>query len=665
MATASVILMSNGAAQANTAGWGATDIARQAGLFQYTRTYAAEVYDYNKDGFDDVFIPQHDPQAAGWGQAIPPAYLYESNGGTGFTRTALNPASDRHGCAFGDANGDGLPDLFCAVGLTASSVNELWLQQSDGSFVNVAKAAGITAQTHGRYRTSTFIDANGDGLQDIYVTRFTGGNGDPFNKTGRENPAYPNELWLNQGNQLVNGISTPIYKRAPSTWGPNDLIGAQKDNHACNQAIDYNNDGFQDLLVCAGAGLYLYRNDGGTGFTNIASSLGVGGNWIDAQLADLNNDGLPDLIEAKSGTVNILFQQPDHTFDLKSTFSIAMASNVAVGDFNGDGAPDVYVVGSCAGNPTLAPDNPDYVLMNGGVDGGFSFTPEQLPAIMPKGGCGDDVAAIKFAGQTDFLVLNGRRKEPGPTQLWSYSPGSTNPDTQAPDVIGPYNNFTTHSSLGLSAVPVNLSWYGTDQSGINNFELQKSTDGGSTWTDMPLPKPRATAKAFLMQPGSNEYEFRVRATEATSLGLTSGWTTGNPFQVGLDQETNPAFTYTGSWTPADDSSASAGTIISSSTAGDSVTYTSPPGAKWIAWAARKEPDGGRATVAINGNKVGTVNLYAARTKERWIVWYRAVGNGNVSNRITITVTGTASSGSTGTAVDIDAIAYQTGSTPFP
>jgi hypothetical protein len=43
---------------------------------------------------------------------------------------------DRHACAWGDANADGRPDIYCTVGAAEGygvGPNELWIQRSGGS----------------------------------------------------------------------------------------------------------------------------------------------------------------------------------------------------------------------------------------------------------------------------------------------------------------------------------------------------------------------------------------------------------------------------------------------------------------------------------------------------------------------------------------------------
>lgn len=627
---------------------GPVNIARQAGLYQYIRTYSANVADYNNDGYDDVFIPEHDPQAPGRGDQIPPAHLFQGGPG-GFTDVGFPGRTDRHGCTWGDVNRDGLPDMFCAVGLTSASVNELWIQNPDHSFTNKAALYGLTQNSHGRYRTATFVDVNGDGWPDIYVTRYYGANPDPLNPSPAETNPYPSELWINQGG---------THFTSDTSYGISVPLNAEKDNHGCNQAVDFNGDGRQDLLVCATDKLRLYRNDGGS-FTNVAGTLGIGGRWNDAEFADLNGDGLLDLVEVQNSQVRVLFQHPDGSFNQVFSAPMTYGLNVAVGDINGDNVPDIYVVGSCSID--ISPDNPDLLILNTSTQTSPSFSAQALPAITPKGGCGDDVATIRYAGQTDFLVLNGRRHEPGPTQLWAWGTVTSAADTLPPDLtaeanVVPYDDLEFGTTVGSGGgIPVDAWWFGTDDSGIQSYSLQRTSDGGASWINVGLSSPTAIQKTLQLPPGG-PYQLRISATD--KAGNTSSYFYGPSFTLASRDETDAAFSYSGSWTDQTESGAMGGTVMSSSTAGDAASFAVPTGTRWVALVVHKGPDEGKATIYVNNQKLSTVDLYAKTDKPRWLVWDRGIGSGTPT--VKVIVSGTHSASSTGDRVDVDGAALMFG-----
>jgi hypothetical protein len=99
---------------------------------------------------------------------------------------------------------------------------------------------------------------------------------------------------------------------------------------------------FGSAIVSAGT---LFRSPvaydaGGNGTSSIA-------------VADVNRDGIADLIVANTGGVNtaggsvgVLLGNGDGTFKPPLTYALSGAAAVAVGDVNGDGKPDIVVTGS-------------------------------------------------------------------------------------------------------------------------------------------------------------------------------------------------------------------------------------------------------------------------------------------------------------------------------
>jgi len=305
---------------------------------------------------------------------------------------------DRHDCEWADVNQDGLEDFFCSVGgLRGIGIkgNDMEIQLPGQSFVEKTGNFGLL-DPYGRGRNIAFIDVNHDEYPDLFVgnvaTRVDGMPG-------------PSRLLIN-----VNGSS---FRDAPKYHLDQQLGGS------CAQAADFDNDGWQDLLVCHAfnLGVRLFRNVNGTDFSDVTSSMRVapGGNF--GTLTDLDGDGDLDLVSL-NGTRLTVQLQANGTFRTVFTQGLTAGVSVAVGDVDGDARPDLYVVQGGEGNP----NDPDIMLLNGGD--GTIFT--EIPIPETTEGCGDVAVTIDYNqnGLDDFIVLNGcgPSDTPGPIQLISFYP---------------------------------------------------------------------------------------------------------------------------------------------------------------------------------------------------------------------------------------------------
>jgi hypothetical protein len=135
---------------------------------------------------------------------------------------------------------------------------------------------------------------------------------------------------------------------------------------------DVNGDGIQDVIISDGsgsaAGIRVLLNDGHGDLAadvSYASETGAGSGPISVIAADVNGDGLPDLITANGadGTVSVLMNNGDGSFAAPVSYAAgADAVAVAVADVNGDGFPDLAVAD--------ANGNSVQILLNAG-DGAF------------------------------------------------------------------------------------------------------------------------------------------------------------------------------------------------------------------------------------------------------------------------------------------------------
>jgi len=372
-----------------------TDQAAAAGLSGPPDwSFGAAVADFTGDGWPDLFISHH------WH----PGNLWLNNHDGTFSAADVSFFSsilDRHDCQAADFNQNGRTDLFCSVGAdrgTALKCNGLFIQQPDGTFADEAYQWNI-CDPAGRGRRCAVLDVNNDGYPDIFYGT------DPLRPDGL--PSI-NRFYLNTGHGSF--IDSPAI-------GLNLNIGARS-----ARTVDYNSDGWPDLLVCGyTGGLRLFKNNQGHGFTDVSPILGPPVHAVDAVMVDVNHDSRPDLITLTATTVALRLQNADGTFaPPKTILTVENGVALAVGDINGDNNPDIYVACGKAGNANA----PDHLLI-GNATGGF--TTQKIPQTAT--GSGEAAYPIDYnrTGLTSFLVLNGAVPLTGPIQL--LAPQSTTAGT--------------------------------------------------------------------------------------------------------------------------------------------------------------------------------------------------------------------------------------------
>ena len=380
------------AAPVKPSGFRIRDVAEEAGLAERTRTYKAIAGDFDNDGWKDVFISRH--------QGAPRLALGGPDGFSSAPGSAFS-ATDRHGCDAADVDKDGFRDILCATGRrygTSINHHELSLEPAGPEPRFDREAAGI-ADPLGRGRTVAFIRLDDDAYPEVLVV----------DQPERED-AYrgTNRFYRNVGGQFVS---------APEV-GLDRPVGGY-----CADGVDVDGDKDQDLLLCARfpydgrqPGLRIYRNDNGT-LRERSRAMGVVPiGDIDVTLADVTGDGRRDLIQLAGNRLRVSRRTSDG-FKKVYQLSIDKAIAVAAGDVNGDRKADIYIVRGGQDR-----NRPDRLLLNDG--NGRSFTSLKIPQAGTGAGRGDDVVALDYDknGLTDFVVLNGRGRDPGPIQLLAAFP---------------------------------------------------------------------------------------------------------------------------------------------------------------------------------------------------------------------------------------------------
>ena len=274
------------------------------------------------------------------------------------------------GVAIGDINNDGLPDIFFTSNM---GDNKLYLNKGNLQFDDITDKTGFKQDS--MWSTGVvFVDINNDGWLDIYVCNSGHmSSGNRLNKLYINNHNLSFTESAAQYGLDHKGYSTQVSFFDYDLDGDLDCFMIDNSPIPVNQ-LGYNNK--RDLPenewkvgeFLKGGGNHLYRNDNGH-FTDVTKESGIHSSLISfglgVSVGDINSDGYPDIyvsndsyerdylyINQKNGTFKDEFENRiDHT-----SFS-SMGSDLA--DINNDGLPDIF-------NTDMLPDD-DYRLKTTGA----------------------------------------------------------------------------------------------------------------------------------------------------------------------------------------------------------------------------------------------------------------------------------------------------------
>lgn len=252
------------------------------------------------------------------------------------------------GVAVGDINNDGLPDLYFTGNMMAS---KLYLNKGNFEFEEITESAGAAAA--GLWNTGvTMADVNGDGLLDIYICRSAAN--DPERRR--------NVLLINNGDLTFTdkakefGLDDPGFSTQASFFdfdrdGDLDMFLL---NHSTQEYAGFSRiDGNFKQRKGEFLGDKLYRNDNGK-FVDVSEESGIIGNVLGFGLAvtvtDVNQDGWPDIYVSNDYNEEdyLYINQQDGTFLESVKQYMGHVSLFSMGadaaDLNNDGLPDIITM---------------------------------------------------------------------------------------------------------------------------------------------------------------------------------------------------------------------------------------------------------------------------------------------------------------------------------
>jgi hypothetical protein len=383
-------------------------------------------------------------------------FIYQ-NGAKG---QSLMVESAGGGCGWLDYDSDGHWDLYLVQGgdptqppSAAQPSDRIFRSLGKSQFVDVTEFSRIDERGYGQ--GTAVADFDGDGFDDIFVTN-----------------VGQNHLFRNQGDGTFSEVQSQLFAKeshwsSSAAWGDIDRDG-DLDLYVCRY-VDYDPmHPKRCFLMSGGPGIChpkevnaspdeCYLNLGNGEFLPVAQERGLYGpnnRALGVAIADLNNDGWPDIFVANDTTENFLFMNQQNGKFQEQAQLLGCAVNIngssqanmgiAVGDYDRNGFLDLYI--------THFHNEWNTLYQNLGKNGFHDVTAaaDLSLSTMNKLGWGTVMADFDQDGQEELVVANGHLTDlrsdgidfPMTPQLFAFN-GST--WDNCTDTAGP---FFQHKVLG-------------------------------------------------------------------------------------------------------------------------------------------------------------------------------------------------------------------------
>ncbi len=263
----------------------------------------------------------------------------------------LNPYTFRSfynggGVGLGDFNNDGLLDIFFTGNLVS---NKLYFNNGNFTFKDITKSSGLG--TEGVWTTGvSVVDINGDGYLDIYICK----SGPPGGSKRK------NELFINQGNLTFveqaadygldfEGLSVHA---AFFDYDRDGDLDCYLLNNSLRSVGGFDLRKDQRKIPDPEGGNRLLRNDNGL-FVDVSEAAGIYsskiGFGLGVTIGDVNKDGWPDIYVSNDFFEKDYFyiNNQDGTFSERLEEMVREISLGSMGadlaDINNDGLPEIFV----------------------------------------------------------------------------------------------------------------------------------------------------------------------------------------------------------------------------------------------------------------------------------------------------------------------------------
>jgi len=442
--------------------------------------------------------------------------------------TAVGPVS----VAIGDFNGDGKLDLAiaCLGSSPAGSSVSILLGNGDGTF-----------QGHTDYDTGNgenalgasiaLGDFNGDGKLDFAVVE-TINNDPPFSQV---------DVFLNNGDGSFKSTVILLFCTLVPGQPP---YPCESQVFVSIAAADFNGDGKLDLAVSGlSSAPFEVLLGGGDGtfqqvFVPSLFNVGAAGGYI--AVGDFNGDGIPDVALGQGQYALLLLGNGDDTFRSGSanyTGDSQIASQVTAGDLNGDGKPDLAVANgvSTYGNGYGVSNTLTILLNTGKVASSFKLALSPASQTVDAGNSANfAITATTANGFTGVVTISCPQNIP---TLPPLPPGATciaNPASIIPTASGASAIVTVTTSAATDV--------GTYPLGITGTlgPPQPFNETSEQFTVYPSLRVNPAAPDFSISAPSSTTPNPVTPGQSAKATVTVGSTGGFAGAVAFSCKVSPA-----------------------------------------------------------------------------------------------------------------------------
>jgi hypothetical protein len=487
------------------------DIAQQAGL-SVSNVYGGDthkefiiettgngaiIFDYDNDGWPDIFLPNGSTVEVFPKDQAPSGHLYHNNHDGTFSdvtsRAGLARSGWGQGGCVGDYDNDGYLDLF----VTSWGQNALYHNNGDGTFSDVTAKAGLKTSRDEWSTGCSFVDYDRDGNADLFVVRYVNFSYDSVPRPGEGRFCQWKGINVMCGPRgLKPGVNALYHNNGDGTFSDVSQKSGVLNTSGCygftSLTADFDHDGWPDIYVaCDSTPSLLFHNNHDGTFAEIGKKAGVAYNEDGTEQAgmglsadDFTHAGYQDIVKTNfsDDAPTLYLNRGDNNFD-DVTYSAGLGNiktwlgwGVQFYDFDNSGWPGILIAnghvypeveGKALGTSYREPKVAYYNLHDGtfaNITAGAGSTLSQ-----PHSGRGMALGDLFNDGRQEALVNNMNER---PSLYYNTAPVGNWISLQ---LVGVKSN---RAALGAAVT--------LEQSGDKYEKEVRSGDGYISQSDLPL-----------------------------------------------------------------------------------------------------------------------------------------------------------------------------------